>query len=110
MHYSAWYPVLFLAIALAFSLTVAARRGLRMWRKLRAFSTSAEQALVAVNASAAQAETHAAAFAAATERLELAQARLQESLAGLAVLRAAADDVRASLGRVRAFVPPKGRA
>jgi type II secretory pathway component PulM len=63
-----------------------------------------------VNASAALAETHATAFAAATERLEQAQARLKRSLAELAVLRAAADEVRAGVGRVRGFVPRKGRA
>jgi hypothetical protein len=110
MHYSAWFPIAFLFIALVVSLVVLARRGLRTWRLLRAFSTSAGQALDAVNASAAQAETHAAAFNAATERLERAQARLSASLAELAVLRAAADEVRTSFGRVRGFVPRKGRA
>jgi len=110
MHYSAWFPIAFLFIALVVSLVVLARRGLRTWRLLRAFSASAGQALDAVNASAAQAETHAAAFNAATERLERAQARLSASLAELAVLRAAADEVRTSLGRVRGFVPRKGRA
>jgi len=45
IHYSAWYPVLFLVLALAISLTVAIRRGLRTFRSFRAFSGSAEQAL-----------------------------------------------------------------
>ena len=110
MHYSAWFPVAFLLLALAVSLLVLTRRGLRTWRSLRAFTVSAEQALDAVNTSAAQAETHAASFAAATERLERAQARLSASLAELAVLRAAADEVRASVSRVRGLVPRKGRA
>ena len=45
----------------------------------------------------------------ATERLERAQARLSASLAELAVLRAAADEVSAGVGRVRGLVPRKGR-
>jgi multidrug resistance efflux pump len=110
MHYSAWFPIAFLFLALAVSLLVLTRRGLRTWRSLRAFTTTAEQALDAVNASAARAETNAAKFAAASERLEQAQARLSASLAELAVLRAAADEVRTGLGRVRGVVPRKGRA
>jgi hypothetical protein len=110
MHYSAWYPFIFLALALAGSLTVATRRGLRTWRTFRAFSSSTEQAIGTVNTSAEQAEAHAAAFTAATERLERAQARLQESLAELAVLRAAAEEVRASLAGVRGLIPRRGRA
>ena len=110
MHYSAWFPILFLLLALAVSLAVLTQRGLRTWRLFQAFSGSAEQALDAVNRSAAEAETHAAAFAAAGERLELAQARLKESLAELAILRAAADEVRSSIKRTRGLVPRKGRA
>ena len=110
MHYSAWFPIGFLFLALVVSLVVVTRRGLRTWRLLSAFSASAGQALDAVDASAAQAEMHAAAFTAASERLERAQARLSASLAELAVLRAAADEVRAGVGRVRGFVPRKGRA
>ena len=110
MHYSAWFPILFLVLALAVSLAVVARRGLRTWRSFRAFASSAEQAMDAVTTAAAEAETHAAAFAAAGERLERAQARLKESLAELAVLRAAADEVRSSVARARGLVPRKGRA
>ena len=110
MHYSAWFPIAFFLLALAVSLVVVTQRGLRTWRLLRTFSASAEQALDAVNASAAQAETHAAALTAATQRLERAQARLSASLAELAVLRAAADEVRAGVGRVRGLVPRKGPA
>ena len=97
-------------MALAVSLVVLTRRGLRTWRSLRAFTASAEQALDAVNASAAQAETHGTALAAATERLEQAQARLKRSLAELAVLRAAANEVSTTVSRVRGLVPRKGRA
>jgi hypothetical protein len=110
MHYSAWFPIAFLLLALVVSLAVLTRRGLRTWRSLRTFTASAEQAFDAVNASVAKAETSATAFAAATERLEQAQARLSASLAELAVLRAAADDVRTSVSRVRGIVPRKGRA
>ena len=110
MHYSTWFPVGFLLLALVLSLAVLTRRGLRTWRAARAFATSAEQAFDAVNASAAQAETHTAAFTAATERLEQAQARLSASLAELAVLRAAANEVSANLARLRGLVPRKGRA
>src|SRR4051794_33569875 len=110
MHYSAWYPVIFLAVALAGSLTVATRRGLRTWRTFRAFSSSAEQALGTVNSAAEQAEKHTAAFAGAPGRLERARGRLQESLAELAVLRAAAEEVGASLAGVRSLIPRRGRA
>ena len=47
----------------------------------------------------------------ATERLERAQARARPPRSReLAVLRAAADEVRAGVGRVRGLVPRKGRA
>jgi hypothetical protein len=110
IHYSAWYPVLFLVLALAISLTVAIRRGLRTFRGFRAFSGSAEQALGAVTKSAEQAEARAAAISGATERLERARARLDKSLAELAVLRAAAAEVQRTFGAVRGLVPRKGRA
>jgi hypothetical protein len=110
MQYSAWYPVAFLVVALVASLAVAIARGLRMWRSFRAFSGSAGAAMSAVTTAAEQAETHAVAFAAATERLERAQVRLQQSLAEFAVLRAAADEVRATVAGVRGIVPRKGQA
>ena len=109
MHYSAWFPIAFLVLALAGSGFVMVARGLRTWRSFRAFGRSAELALDSVNASAALAETHVAAFAASSERLERAQARLAASLAELAVLRAALNEVRSSVRRARGFVPRKGR-
>ena len=109
MHYSAWFPVGFLLLALAGSLAVLTRKGLRMWRSFRTFSSSMEQALAAVDAAATEAEAHATAFTAATERLERARTRLAASLAELAVLRAAVDEVRSSIRRVTFLVPRKAR-
>jgi hypothetical protein len=109
MPFSAWFPAGFLVLALAGSLTVLFVRGRTAWRAFSSFSSAAELALDEINASAASAEQHAAAFAAASERLEHARARLSQSLAELAVLRAAADEVRARIKRTRGLVPHKAR-
>ncbi|HEX4526918.1 MAG TPA: hypothetical protein VH108_09295, partial [Gaiellaceae bacterium] len=64
-------------------------------------------ALDDVMQSAAAAEEHSAALATNQERLGQATEHLQASLAQLAVLRAAADEVRAKFDRLRRVVPSK---
>ena len=102
-----WFSLAFLVVALGGSVTVAVVRGLRVWRAFRAVSGAITSALDGIARTAAEAERHAVALTEGTERLSAAVARLQESLAHLAVLRSAATDVRATLLAFRGVVPRK---
>jgi hypothetical protein len=70
-------------------------------------SGAASSALGGVLETAAEAERHAVSLSEGSERLAAALARLQESLAHLAVLRSAATDARASLLSFRSVMPRK---
>ena len=102
-----WIALAFLLVALVASSTVVFLRGRRLWRHISAFSGEAETALDQVMSAAAITEERSAAFTANQERLTKAKERLQVSLAELAVLRAAADEARAPLNRLRALLPTK---
>jgi hypothetical protein len=93
----AWVSLVFLVLALVVTITVAVVRALRMWRTYRTFSDAFGPSLEHVQRTAAEAERHANALNAKTEQLNSAVERLQQSLAALAVLRAAAEDARATL-------------
>ena len=97
MALAAWISLGFLAVAAGGSATLAAVRGVRTYRAFRSFSDAASGALEAVLQRAATAEDHARSATGAGERLAAATGRLQDSLAGLAVLRAAAAEARAGL-------------
>jgi ABC-type iron transport system FetAB ATPase subunit len=77
------------------------------WRTFRSFSDATSDALAAVERSAAQAEERATALSGGSEHLQAAIGRLEQSLAQLAVLRGALDEVRATVGGVRGAVPRK---
>jgi len=102
-----WISLAFLVVALAGPAVFAAVRGLRTWRAFRVLSGAATSALEEVARTAAEAERHAVALGEGGERLSAAVARLQESLAALAVLRSAATDARATLFAFRGVVPRK---
>ena len=102
-----WIALAFLLVALVASVTVAFLRGRRLWRHISSFSGEAETALDKVMSAAAITEERSAAFTANQERLTKANARLQISLAELAILRAAADEARAKFDRLREILPTK---
>jgi hypothetical protein len=77
------------------------------WRTLGAFSDATSGALAAVERSAAAAEERAVSLSGGSDHLQAAIGRLQGSLAQLAVLRGALDEVRASVGGARSAVPRK---
>jgi hypothetical protein len=107
MATAAWIALGFLLVALITSVLLASRSALRLWRNARTFSGTAQAALDDVMQSAAAAEEASASLATNQERLGKATAHLQASLAQLAVLRAAADEARATLHRLRRVVPSK---
>jgi hypothetical protein len=89
------------------STTVLVVRTLAAWRNFRSFSRRTAEGMDRVARGAAAAEAHAAALGTGSERLTSAVADLQRSLEQLAVLQAAAGDVRAAVARVRGAVPGK---
>jgi hypothetical protein len=104
---AAWIALVFLVVALVASTAVAAVRGVRLWRVLGSFSTEAETALDAVMRETAKAEARSDALTVSQERLARAVEHLKQSLAELAVLRAAAAEAKGTFDRVRSFVPSK---
>jgi len=97
MSLLAWVSLVFLVAALAVSITIAVVRALRAWRSYRSFSGAVGPLVEHVQRNAAEAERHANSLTDKTEQLNAAIARLQSSLAELAILRAAAEDARATL-------------
>jgi hypothetical protein len=92
-------------VAVIGSTAVLVHRGLRLWRTFRGTSKRASDALERLAEASAVAERRANGLSANSERLAAATARLQSSLAELAVIRAAAAEPRALLAVVRAAVP-----
>ena len=105
--YLTWISLLFLAVAIISAGVVAFVRGRRLWRTIGSFGGELTEALAAVEKSAASAEARAGALADGSERLQASLARLELSLAQLAVLRGAADELRADVRRARSVVPRK---
>ena len=79
------------------SIAYAATRALRTWRTFRRFSKTTSAAIADVLETAAEAEQHAVALTEGTEKLNAALAHLEQSLAELAVIKAAAAEARSSL-------------
>jgi hypothetical protein len=92
-----WLSLLFLVVAAVGSIALALVRGLRTWRTARRVSAATTAALDDVMRRGEQAEAKASALSVKSARLESAVAQLQESLAELAVLRAAAASARSTL-------------
>jgi hypothetical protein len=107
MELAVWIGLAFLVVSVLVSATCLAMRGLRAWRTFRSFTRTVEGAVDAVMTTAAEAEEHAVGLGNGAARLNAATAHLHVSLEGLAVLRAAAGDARASLSAFRGAVPRK---
>jgi hypothetical protein len=85
----------------------AVTRAFRTWRTFRRTSRNVSRRLGDLTAKAAATEEKAVAATANTTKLADAATRLQESLAVLAVLRAALSETTSGVGRVRSVVPRK---
>jgi hypothetical protein len=100
------------ALLLSFAVVVAAGvvvvvRAVRLFRQIRATSRALGPEVERVAAGANEATVKAEALEHESAELTSAIARLKASQARLAVLLAAWNEVRASLGLVTAFVPRK---
>jgi hypothetical protein len=93
------------AVAGATALVVA--RALGAWRSLRAFARGARAALGELETRALASERKAAGLTEKSAAATASVARLEESLATFAVLRAAAGETGAAVRRVRALAPRK---
>jgi hypothetical protein len=102
-----WISGIVCAVALVSSTAYAGVRGWRCWRLAKDVSGRASAALAQVEAGATRAEQRAVELSAGTERLQEAVARLQGSLAELAVLRASLDESRRAYRSLRAALPGK---
>jgi hypothetical protein len=102
-----WLSLLLVVVVSVGGLALLAVRGLELWRTFKAFGRALEQAVGAVMSSAERLADSTERASAAPQRLEPALARLRGDLARAAVLRAAIQDVRDSLGRLTAFYPSK---
>jgi uncharacterized membrane protein len=79
----------------------------RSWRDFKSFGSALEGSIQQLTTSVERLSRDMEAFASATPRLEESTERLQHSLARAAVLRAAVQDARNSLGRLTAVYPRK---
>ena len=102
-----WLCAAFLVVAVVGGAVYAGLRGWRLYKAFRDLSSRTADAVARGADAAATAERRALSLTESTERLNRAIARLQESLAELAVLRAATDDARSWISAVRALVPTK---
>jgi hypothetical protein len=101
------FSLLFLVVAIVGSGVVLGLRGLRLYRTVKAFGRTATETLGAVTEAGARVEANAAGLSGHTERVTAAAEHLQASLVRLAVLRAAAAEIKRSLDGVRGAVPRK---
>jgi hypothetical protein len=104
--------LVWIAIAAAFSvvvggLVVVVIRGLHTWRTLRRLLRAVSRHLGELETKAAATEQKAVTVTAKGSRLAQALAHLDQSLAELAVLRAAFEEARGGAGRFRGAVPRK---
>jgi hypothetical protein len=107
MSPTTWIAGLVALVALLGSGAFLGLRALTVWRTFRRFSSTAGGALDRLTRSADAAEAHAVSAAGGAERLAATTARLQESLAQLALLRSAAGEFSTTLARFRGVVPRK---
>jgi len=87
--------------------TVAVSRAFRTWRTFRRTSRNVTRHLGDLAAKGEATEKKAVAATANSAKLAEAAASMQESLAELAVIRAAFSEATAGVGRVRGAVPRK---
>ena len=107
MSSAIWVSLFVVIAAPALCGGYATRRGLRTFRSARRLSSGIERTIAPVLATAAEAETRAAAVEAGQIRLQQALARLEASRAELDVLRRAADESRAAFKSLTSLFPSK---
>ena len=102
-----WIAVGIGVLAPAFALVSIVRSGLRAWRDFRGSSGALSAALSDLTVRLERFAGRTGARSAEVAELAEGQARLQSSLAQLAVLRAAVDEARDAARRVTVFYPRK---
>jgi hypothetical protein len=102
-----WIALAVGATAFVAGTALAVSHAFRAWRTFRRTSRHLSRGLDELTARAAATEAKAVAATGSTTRLADAAEKLQESLAVLAVLRAALAEATSSAGRVRSVVPRK---
>lgn len=102
-----WIALAVALAAFAVGAALAVSRAFRAWRTFRRTSRNITRHLDDLTTKAAATEQKAVAATGNSTKLADAVARLQESLAVLAVLRAALADTTAGVNRVRGVVPRK---
>jgi hypothetical protein len=102
-----WLALLVGLVALFAGPSLAAVRGWRMVNSFKRLAGQAGELVDDVSRSAATVEQRALAATEGAERLSVAVARLEVSLAELQVLKAAADETRSGLSRLTSLRPRK---
>ena len=101
-----WAALIAAALVVVAALALLALRALRGWRDLKGLRAAISGALAELSAGGER-TTEKLAAAGETEELQRSLARLRVSLARLAVLREAVDEVQDGAGRVTAVMPRK---
>ena len=96
---------LFGLVVSAAATTVAAVRGLRLWRQTKRTTRTLTSELASFEAKSARTEQHLAELESSTKELEAALARLRASRARLQVLQDALQRAQGRLRWLRVFVP-----
>ena len=102
-----WIALGVAVVVSAAGFVVAIRAGLQAWRAFRGVSRALSGALADLTVRLERFAGRVAATPAHAPNLESSNARLQASLARLAVIRAAVDEAKDAAGRVTVFYPRK---
>jgi hypothetical protein len=102
-----WFALLVLVASVTAGAAFVVLRALALWRTIKSFAAALENAVTAVVTTAARLTAEAEALGTTLPRVEQRVSRLQVSLARLAVLRAAVQDVRDAVAGVTAVYPRK---
>jgi hypothetical protein len=102
-----WLALLVLVVSVTAGAAFVVFRALALWRSVKSFAAALENAVTAVVATAARLTAEAEALGTTLPRVEQRVSQLQVSLARLAVLRAAVQDVRDAIAGVTAVYPSK---
>jgi hypothetical protein len=100
-----WLALAFSLVVIAVSSVFVTRRWLELFRAVKQLNNRAGEGLAAIARSSGAIELHLQAAGQSGTELDASLERLRASRGNLAVLTAAIADVRASVGRITAFVP-----
>lgn len=107
MLLAVWIALGVAVAAVLAATTLVVRRAFGAWRSLRTLARGARDALAELEAKAGAGEQKAAVLVRKSADATAAAARLEESLATLAVLRAAAGETGAGVRKARGLLPRK---